>query len=253
MNILIVEDEYHAVRRLTNITLELRPRASIIATLDSVEDAVSWFLDNPAPDLAFFDIQLADGLSFDIFKKVPVRTPIIFTTAFNEYAIQAFKVNSVDYLLKPIDEVELEVAFQKFEQWHHPVVSYDHSTIQKLIESMLPANYTERFLVKTGQHLMYVPVNAIAYFYSEESLSFFKTKDGQKHILDYTLDQLEKIVSPKIFFRINRKAIVNIDTVQKVSTYFNSRLVIQVHPVTPEVEWIVSRERVKQFKEWLGA
>ena len=252
MNILIVEDEYHAVRRLSQIILSLRSNANVITALDSVEDSVEWFLDNPPPDLAFFDIQLADGLSFDIFKKAQVRSPIIFTTAFNEYAIQAFKVNSVDYLLKPIDETELELALQKFEQFYQITPNYDFKTIQKLIESVVPTHYTERFLVKTGQHLMYVPATSVAYFYSEESLTFFKTKDGQKHLLDYTLDQLEKMVTPRLFFRINRKAILNIEAVHKVSNYFNSRLVVQVQPITAEVEWIVSRERVKQFKEWMG-
>ncbi|MEN0049654.1 MAG: LytTR family DNA-binding domain-containing protein [Bacteroidota bacterium] len=253
MKVLIIEDEYHAVKRLSGLIKEARPQVEIVATIDSVEDAVDWINSNPSPDLAFFDIQLADGLSFDIFRKTKLEIPIIFTTAFNEYAIQAFKVNSVDYLLKPVDEEELEVAFQKFERLQPKVTAYDTNTINALLTSMLQKNYTERFLIKVGQQLMYLPTTDIAYFYSESSLSFLKTKSNQKHLVDYTLDQLEGMLAPKDFFRINRKMIVAVPAIQRVAPYFNSRLVLQLLPKDKELEFIVSRERVKNFKTWLGA
>jgi len=253
MKILIVEDEYHAVKRLSGLIKECRPQAEIIATVDSVEDGVDWFANHPLPDLAFFDIQLADGLSFDIFRQTKLEVPIIFTTAFNEYAIQAFKVNSVDYLLKPVDEEELEVAFQKFERLQPKAATYDADTINALLQSMLQKNYTERFLIKIGQQLMYLPTTDIAYFYSESSLSFIKTNSNQKHLVDYTLDQLEAMLSPKDFFRINRKMIVSVACIHRVAPYFNSRLMLQTLPKDKELEFIVSRERVKNFKAWLGA
>ncbi|MEL6717095.1 MAG: LytTR family DNA-binding domain-containing protein [Bacteroidota bacterium] len=253
MKILIVEDEYHAVKRLKSLIKECRPKAEIVATVDSVEDGVEWLNQNPHPDLAFFDIQLADGLSFDIFRQTKLEIPIIFTTAFNEYAIQAFKVNSVDYLLKPVDEEELANAFQKFDRLQPKTTAYDADTINALMQSILEKNYTERFLIKIGQQLMYLPTSDIAYFYSESSLSFIKTKSNQKHLVDYTLDQLESMLPPKKFFRINRKMIVSVSCIHRVAPYFNSRLVLQVLPKDSDLEFIVSRERSKKFKDWLGA
>ncbi len=253
MNILIVEDEHHAAKRLMSLIQQIRPTANILASTDTVEDTVEWLKHHSAPDLAFFDIQLADGLSFDIFTKVNLTNPIIFTTAFDEYAIRAFKVNSVDYLLKPIQEEELAHAFQKFEQLHqHQPTQYNVQSIQQLLSSIMQKEYTERFLVKTGQQMMHIGVAQIAYFFSENSLTFLKTFSAQKHLLDYTLDQIEEMLHPKLFFRINRKVITHVNAIERIAPYFNNRLALQVNPKS-DLDLIVSRDRVKDFKHWLGA
>jgi DNA-binding LytR/AlgR family response regulator len=253
MNILIVEDEHHAVKRLVNLIQQIRPKANILISIDTVEDTVEWLTNHPAPDLAFFDIQLADGLSFDIFTKVNVTHPIIFTTAFDEYAIRAFKVNSVDYLLKPIQEEELAHAFQKFEQlYQHQPAQYDVQSIQQMLKNIIQKEYTERFLVKVGQQMTHIDVAQIAYFFSENSLTFLKTFSTQKHLLDYTLDQIEEMLRPKLFFRINRKVIIHVNAIERVAPYFNNRLALQINPKSA-IDLIVSRHRVKDFKRWLGA
>lgn len=252
MTILLIEDEYHAANRLTGLIHAIRPQANILATIDSVEDAVEWLQTHRMPDLLFLDIQLADGLSFDIFTKVEITVPVIFTTAFNDYAIRAFKLNSVDYLLKPVDEDELDTALQKFERFYQKPQTYDTHTIERLLHSLTREDYAKRFLVKTGQQLTYVPTEDIAYFYSDSSLTFFRTLRNQKHLVDHTLDQVETMLDPKYFFRINRKMIIRVESIQKVANYFNSRLILEVNP-SMEFDAIVSRERVKDFKTWLGA
>ncbi len=252
MNVLIIEDEYHAAIRLVGLVEELRPKANVLQTLDSVEDSVEWLRNHRMPDLIFMDIQLADGLSFDIFTKVSITAPVIFTTAFDDYAIRAFKVNSVDYLLKPIDEDELEDALQKYESLFEQPQAYDTQNIESLLQSLTQRDYAERFLVKVGQQIMYVKADEIAYFFSDSSLTFFRTYKKQKHLVDYTLDQLDNILHPKHFFRINRKMIVRIESIRKVESYFNSRLILDVNPKI-DFDAIVSRDRVKDFKTWLGA
>lgn len=252
MKVLIVEDEHRAAKRMEQLLLDAKPNAQIIRVIDSVEDTVHFFEQNEAPDLVFMDIQLADGLSFDIFTKVQIESPIIFTTAYDEYAIQAFKVNSVDYLLKPIDEEELAAALQKFEQLHYKKPVYNKSFFTDLLKSISQENYTQRFLIKTGQSFNYVGVEEIAYFFSDQSLSFIQTKLNKKYALDYTMDQLEDLINPEQFFRINRKLIVHIESIEKISSYFNNRLIINLKPKT-NLEAIVTRERVKKFKKWLGS
>lgn len=250
MKILLIEDEYHAQKRLTNLLKELRPNIEILATIDSVEDAVVWLKNNPAPDLMFLDIQLSDGLSFEIFTQIDVEIPVIFTTAFDEYAIKAFKINSVDYLLKPVEEEELEAGIQKFENLFQKKINYDVQTIQNLVQSLVKPVYKERFMVKIGHGFSYIPIKEVAYFYSENSLSFLKTRNGKRHIVDHTIDQILELVNPKDFFRINRKAIVCIDAIKQVSPHFNSRLVLKLQP-DADFEVMVSRERVKGFRHWV--
>jgi len=250
MKILLIEDEYHAQKRLENIIKELRPTAEVLAILDSVEDAVEWLESNSAPDLLFLDIQLSDGLSFEIFTKIKLETPVIFTTAFDEYAIKAFKINSIDYLLKPVEEEELEAAFQKYESLYQKQTNYDVSAIENLVKALVKPQFKERFLIKTGQSLSYVPMEDVAYFYSENSYSFLKTKTGKKHILDQTMEELVNMVDPQNFFRINRKVLVKIDSIQQISPYFNSRLILKLNPKN-DFEAIVSREKVKGFRGWI--
>jgi len=251
MNILIIEDEQPAAKRLTKLIQQEEAEAKIVGTLDSVESAVKWLKTFKTPDLVFMDIQLADGLSFDIFTKVEINSPIIFTTAYDQYALQAFKVNSVDYLLKPIDPDELRKAFAKFKMvYAHEPTTYDQGAIEQLIQAMTKKDYKERFLVKTGQHLQYINVEDIAYFYSEDGLVHLQTNTTKRYIIDYTLDQLEGMIDPHCFFRINRKIITNICAVKKIHTYFNSRLLLDLAPKI-NLEVIVSRDRVGDFKQWL--
>lgn len=251
MKVVIIEDELPAAKRLQKLINQVHPSAQITEVIDSVETAVSWIKVNPAPDLIFMDIQLADGLSFDIFRQAPVNAPVIFTTAFDQYALKAFKVNSVDYLLKPIDTEELHRAFQKYTQHYQtPPAPHSQQTIQDLIAQMTQKTYKERFLVKIGQQLSYVNVKDIAYFYAEEGLVHALEYSNKRNILDFTLDQLEGILAPKHFFRINRKMIINLAAIAKIYTYFNSRLKLDLTPAA-KIEVIVSRDRVSDFKQWL--
>jgi len=251
MKILIVEDEKPAARRLSKMIQQVQPHYTILNILDSVEGAVFWLDTYKSPDLIFMDIQLADGLSFEIFGQTEVKVPIIFTTAYDEYALQAFKVNSIDYLLKPIDPEELEKALGQFEQYHLTNgLSVDNQMIEHLLKSLSQKNYKERFLIKTGQQLTYLQVKEIAYFYSEDGLIFACQQKGKRHSLDYTLDQLNDVLNPNDFFRINRKLIVHLHSIKKIHTYFNSRLKLELSPTTT-LEAIVSRDRVSDFKKWL--
>ncbi|NUN99915.1 MAG: response regulator transcription factor [Saprospiraceae bacterium] len=255
MNCLIIEDEFHAAKRLSGLVTRLRPNAQILKVLDSVDDATEWLEQNTAPDLIFMDIQLADGLSFEIFKKTRIEAPVIFTTAFDEYALRAFKTNSVDYLLKPVDEPELAAALEKFERLfgktETPSLTMD--AIQSLLKAMAQPEYSNRFIIKTNQGLTYISVQEIAWFLSDGGLTYLVSHNNKRHHLDYTLEQLEDLLDPKQFFRINRKMIVGIQSVQKVSDYFNSRLKIALRPASGDEDSVVSRERVKAFKGWLGA
>jgi len=251
MNILIIEDEIPAAKRLQKLILNIQPEAIITEVIDSVEQAVTVLKKTPDLDLIFMDIQLADGLSFDIFKQTTVNTPVIFTTAFDQYALKAFKVNSIDYLLKPIETEELESAFEKFSRhYQQDQYSYPQQTIDQLIQQISQKTYKERFLVKMGQQLNYLNVCDIAYFYSEDGLLHALDQKNKRHLIDYTLDQLEALLSPDHFFRINRKNIISLSAIGKIHTYFNSRLKLDLIPKTDQ-EVIVSRDRVNDFKQWL--
>lgn len=253
MRCLIIEDEYHAAKRLTALVEKLQPAARMLQVLDSVEDAAEWLENHPPPDLIFMDIQLADGLSFEIFKKTEVSAPVIFTTAFDEYALRAFKANSVDYLLKPIDEKDLAAALQKFERFFGKSAppQIDLAAIQAMLQAATRPEYSSRFIIKAGQGLSYIGTEEIACFFSEGGITYLLSQGGKKHHLDYTLEQLEELLDPQNFFRINRRLIVAIKAVHKVSDYFNSRLKITLQPEA-DLDTVVSRERVKDFKGWLG-
>jgi DNA-binding LytR/AlgR family response regulator len=250
MKILIIEDEQPAALQLTKLIRQFRPEAEIAASLDSVEEAVRWFSRNSHPDLIFMDIQLADGLSFDIFQQTELHAPVIFTTAYDQYMLNAFKVNSVDYLLKPVEPEELKNALAKFDRLFNRTIQYDRTAIHKLIQSFNQPEYKERFLIKAGQHLAFVPVADIHYFYSEDGLVFVRTADNRKHAIDHSLEQLEEMLRPADFFRVNRSLIARIEAIQKIHPYFNSRLKLELKP-RPEFDVIVSRNRVVEFKQWL--
>jgi DNA-binding LytR/AlgR family response regulator len=251
MNILIIEDEPEAAARLSSLLKEIRPGVRIAGSLDSIKSAVKWINENPSPDIFFMDIQLADGLSFEIFEKVNITSPVIFTTAYNEYALKAFKVNSIDYILKPLDKDDLIAAFKKYENLTGQKPSHD-----RLMESigvamhMLTKRYKERFVVKVGEHLRSIEINEILHFYSLEKTTFAQATNGRKHILDYTLDQLEGLLDPARFFRINRKYIVSVSSIRDMISHTNSRLKLLLKS-SDDDDVIVARERVQEFKDWL--
>lgn len=247
---LLIEDEPPAAQRLKKLILGLRPNWLIVHTIDSVEDAVEWFEKNEAPHLVFMDIQLADGLSFEIFKKTKVDCPIVFTTAFNDHTLEAFKVNSVDYLLKPIDDAQLEAALMKFERTR--IAPIDMHLVAQLL-NLRGKNIEKerkRFLVKTAGRLSFIPVEEIAFFFSEEGNAFIATRSGERFLVDHTIEEIEKEISIEQFFRINRKMIVHIDSIVRIENHFNNRFLIETNPSFEE-EIIVSRLRVAEFKEWL--
>lgn len=250
MNVIIIEDEKPAARRLSRLLAELGVDVSTM--LHSVDESIEWFQNNPQPDLIFLDIQLSDGLSFEIFDVVDVKSAIIFTTAFDEYALQAFKLNSIDYLLKPIDDEDLESAVKKYQNFkpENRKISVDFNDIKKLLVDPLDREYKKRFTVKVGQHLKIVNADEVECFYSENKGTYAATSDGRNYLLDTTLEQLEDELSPKVFFRVSRKFYVNVSHINDIISYTNSRLQIKMKRFT-EQEIIVSRERVKDFKLWL--
>ncbi|HKK75975.1 MAG TPA: LytTR family DNA-binding domain-containing protein [Saprospiraceae bacterium] len=253
MKVLIIEDEIPAARQLQKLLREQNQQIEVLDILDSVEGAVNWLHKSAAKvQLIFMDIQLADGLSFDIFQQVTINSPVIFTTAFDHYTMKAFKVNSIDYLLKPIDPQELTGALEKYQQFFMQPNGYtiNYQEVLAAIQSQQQPTYKKRFLVKSGQELRFINTDDIQYLFSEDSLVFAQVAQKQKFHLDYSLDQIEKLVNPALFFRINRKLIVQLNAIHKIHTYFNSRLLLDLSPQT-EFDAIVSRDRVPDFKQWL--
>ena len=250
MNVIIIEDEKPAARRLSRLLADFDVAVSVM--LHSVEEAVDWFQNNEHPDLIFLDIQLSDGLSFEIFEEVEVKSAIIFTTAYDEYALQAFKLNSIDYLLKPIDDEELETAVKKYRALkpEPQKLALDFEDIKKLLVNPLEREFKKRFTVRVGQHLKIINADEVECFYSENKGTYAATSDGRNYLLETTLENLEDELSPKIFFRVSRKFYININHIKDIISYTNSRLQIKLNHFS-EQEIIVSRERVKDFKLWL--
>lgn len=252
MNVLLIEDEKPAARQLEKLLKQLVPEIQVLKVIESVEQALRWFhAPQEEPELIFMDIQLADGLSFDIFQEVQVDVPVIFTTAFNQYTLQAFKVNSVDYLLKPIDPEALEKALKKYRQYYHKPPSVDYQALLRTLQEQRQTSpYKQRFLIKSGQELKMIPRQSVQYFYSDDGLVFAQIDRQKKHNLDYTLEQLEDLLPPGDFFRINRKMILQMPAIRKIHNYFNGRLKLEIDP-PPAFDVIVSRDRVPHFKQWL--
>ncbi|MGD9977770.1 MAG: LytR/AlgR family response regulator transcription factor [Bacteroidales bacterium] len=249
MKYVIVEDEKLSAKRLANMIQQLNPSYEPLIILDSVSSAVKWLKQNPHPQLAFFDIQLADGISFEIFEQVKIDFPVIFTTAYNEYALKAFKVNSIDYLLKPISENELKAAIEKFEHTRSTPGSIDTTPIATLIDQ-LNSSYKSRFLVKVGEHLKMINCTGIAFFHSMGKSTFIKNTEGRDYAIDQSLDQVELAVNPAEFYRVNRSCIISVNSIRDIVAYSNSRLKI-IPTVKTDEDIIVSRERVLGFKAWL--
>jgi DNA-binding LytR/AlgR family response regulator len=251
MKILIIEDEPQAAQRLEKLVGELIPGCQVLDKIDTVRRSVAWFKNNSAPDLTLMDIQLADGISFQIFEQCEVKSPVIFTTAYDEYALKAFKVNSIDYILKPVDKDELQTALKKLES-----LTKNEMGTQQLLDNigqavqMLTKKFKTRFVIKVGEHLRTVEVDQIRYFYSQDKATFCVTDDNRNFILDYTLEQLEEMINPEEFYRINRKYLVRSKAIQDIISYTNSRLKL-VLKGSDDADIIVARERVQHFKEWL--
>lgn len=250
MNVLIIEDEPQAAQRLETLMKKMVPGVVILEKVDSISKSVDWIKGHPAPDLILMDIQLADGISFMIFEQCEVKSPVIFTTAYDEYALKAFKVNSIDYILKPVDETELETALRKY--WslsadNRPNLKLDN--IEQAIQ-MLTRKFKSRFVIKVGEHLRSIEVTDILFFVSLEKATFCHTRENRKNILDFTLDELEDVLDPNSFFRINRKYIVSASAIQDMISYTNSRLKL-ILKNSDDNDVIVARERVQEFKEWL--
>jgi DNA-binding LytR/AlgR family response regulator len=250
--VLIIEDEKPAAEWLRQLILKFDARISVVAVLDSVRGAVEWFQQNQFPDLVFMDIQLADGLSFEIFERVNVPCPVIFTTAYEEYAVKAFKLNSVDYLLKPVSYSELEAAFLKFGNQFQQVRTAPALTVELLnkVKEMLRKQYKTRFVIKVGEHLKSIPVEEILFFYSLEKATYLCTMDFKTYLVDYSLDRISELVDERRFFRINRKYILSNLSIADIVFYSNSRLKIKLKKPDEE-NIIVSRDKVPGFKEWL--
>ncbi|MGY3793646.1 LytR/AlgR family response regulator transcription factor [uncultured Aquimarina sp.] len=250
MNVLIIEDEKPAARRLSRMLDDLDIKVDTM--LHSVSESIEWFSNNPHPDLIFLDIQLSDGLSFEIFDSITIKSSIIFTTAYDEYALKAFKLNSIDYLLKPIDDEELESAVKKYKEQlpTTPSLQVDFEDIKKLLVNPMDREYKKRFTARVGQHLKIFSVEDIECFYSENKGTYLHTNENRNYLIDTTLESLESELNPKQFYRVNRKFYININAIKDIISYTNSRLQIKLHHFN-EQEIIVARERVKDFKDWL--
>ena len=252
IKVLVLEDEDAAAKRLQKLITEILPEAEFLATIESVKQGVEWFEHNSLPDLIFADIQLNDGTSFDIFRRVEVNSPVIFTTAYDEHALNAFKLNSVDYLLKPIKKNELSSAIEKFKSLHLTGGKSDNNNLHQLLQALQKTQqYKQRFVLRIGEHMRIVEVPDIAYFYTENKANFIITKDNKRYLADNTLDQLEGMLDPKLFFRINRQFIVSYPSIAEMFTYSKARVLLKLNPPT-KLDTIVSTERSAAFKLWLA-
>ncbi len=250
MNVIIIEDEKPAARRLGRILAELG--ITVDTMLHSVEESITWFHNNEAPDLIFLDIQLSDGLSFEIFEAVQIQSAIIFTTAYDEYALKAFKLNSVDYLLKPIDEDELKVAVEKYKnnQYQKADIQVNIDEIRKLLINPVDRKYKKRITIKIGQHIKIIKTDAIECFYSENKATYIHTNENRNYLLDHSLEFWYEQLNPEYYFRVNRTFVVHIHAIKDIIAYTNSRLKLILNHYNDQ-EIIVSRERVKSFKNFI--
>lgn len=257
INVAIIEDEYPAVRLLNRLVSELRPEWNIIILPETVKESVKWLNSNPHPDLIFLDINLADGDSFRLIEEAEPKSAIIFTTAYDLYAIRAFAVNSIDYLLKPITRERLEQAILKYERWHvdnTPALSpLELLNIQEALQTITKKEkkYRTRFLISINQRLSALEVRDISYFYFEDRIVYAVTHNGNRHIVDVTLNQLEKELEPDNFYRVNRQFILSVQCIQKIEPYFNNRYIVNIKPGC-DTQIIVSREKISALKSWLS-
>jgi len=258
MKVFIVEDEELAVKKLRKTLASVDDTAQVVGVADSIRSSVNWLQNNPAPDLILMDIELCDGQSFEIFDRVDVKSTVIFTTSYDEFALKAFKVNSVDYLLKPVQKEDLQAALAKLQNMkaiygaqNSPTGLNVESLVKELQSKLQPKGFRKRFLVKHAQKLVSVEVEEIAYFYSDGRLNFFKTYDNRKFVVDYTMDELEEMLDPERYFRVSRSFYVSINSIDQIHDYFGNRLLLHLKPAVDK-EALVSREKVMDFKLWMG-
>ena len=248
MEALIIEDETLAAEKLESMLTSIDPDFEVVGILESVLESINWLSTNKHPDLIFMDVQLDDGICFEIFQSIKIDVPIIFTTAYDSYAIKAFQVNSIDYLLKPIEEETLAKSIQKYKSL------YQNQSLQieklNLLYDQIVNSYKTRFFVKIGNHYHSISVNEIQCFYIQERSVFLRSISGKKYDLDYSLDQLQKLVDPNLFFRINRNFLIHIDAIQDIYSYSSHRLGVKLR-MMDYLDMIVSREKVADFKKWL--
>lgn len=251
MNIVIIEDEDRTARQLERLLKKYDPAIQILVQLPSIKTAVEWFNQNPKPDLVFMDIHLEDGLAFSIFEQIQLTVPVIFTTAYDEYMLKAFKVNSIDYLLKPIDSDELAAAIEKYKNLRNQQIAPDLSALLALIQKPKMPSFKERFMINIGTKIHSIEVSNIAYFYSEEKGTFLMTKTGQLLPIEQSLDQMIPLLNPDNFFRVSRQFIVARTAIQTIHTYSAGKLKLDLVPVS-RLEVFVSTRRLPEFKDWLG-
>lgn len=263
MNLLLIEDEYPAAERLTRLVQRVEPAARVVGVVESVAQGIAWLTENPAPDLILSDIQLADGLSFEIFERAVVRAPIIFTTSYDAYALRAFRVHSLDYLLKPIKEEELRAALARFRAQQPAAVELQLGRLEALLDALpragaggegpragAPRTYKTRFLVRQRETLVPVPTPDIAYFVSRHETTTLVTHAGARHLVDYTLEQVQELLDPNVFFRINRQTLAATAAIRRIDLHFNGKLKLELFPAATD-ETLVSREKAAAFRAWL--
>ncbi|GAA4742961.1 LytR/AlgR family response regulator transcription factor [Flavisolibacter ginsenosidimutans] len=252
MNVVIIEDEHLSAQRLETMLKKYDASIQVLAEIPSVAEAVQWFKENENPDLVLMDIHLEDGQSFSIFERINLDVPVIFTTAFDEYTIQAFKVNSVDYLMKPLNYDELVKAIEKYKRIHAEKEESGKS-IEQLLQSLhrKEPEYKSRFLISIGSRLMTVETEGIQYFFSADKITFLVTTDGHRYPVDFSLDKLAAMLNPKEFYRINRQMTVKLSAIENIHVFSKGRIKLDLNPPMKE-DVFVSLDKVVEFKEWLG-
>jgi len=251
MNVLIIEDEKLNALRLQKLLLEIDPQLTVIAVLDTIADSVQWLRSHPFPDLILMDVRLADGICFEIFTKIEITSPVIFTTAYDEYALRAFKVNSIDYLLKPVDIDELRGSLSKFKQQVQKISPGTIEEVVAIIKKQSP-NYRSRFLVPYRDGYKTILVNDIAYFYYENKMTYIVMRDTREQAVSYTMDDLEEQLDPAVFFRVNRQFLISIRSLESIHNYFNGKLKLLLNPPAA-VDIHISKEKAGQFKKWIDS
>ncbi len=254
LKVLIIEDEMPAQRLLKETLQEINFETEVVACLNSIKSAIAWFQNNQHPEIILLDIHLSDGISFEIFKQVKIDSMIIFTTAYDEYAIQAFKVNSLDYLLKPIEKEELQAAFEKYQQYNKHFIqeknaSINFSELASLIKNK-NSEYRKRILIQSNESFFHLPIGQIAFFYSMQGITFAVTFEKREYPVNFSLQSLKEQLHPEKFFKVNRQIIINIDVIKRVHSYFNGKLKLETQPSHAE-DIIIGKDKAAAFRRWL--
>lgn len=250
MNILIIEDEQLAQERLQMLIKAYDPAINIVGCLESVDETVTWLNTRPHPDLILLDIHLSDGQSFEIFKRTQTQKPIIFITAYENYAVDAFRLFSIDYILKPVTSEALAAAINKYKSLSHIFMPADYRLLMEQLKDATLNSYRNRFLAKVGQRLFFIAANDVSYFAADNKIVFLIDREGNRFVINNTIEKLETELNPKDFFRLNRKIIVHAEAIEQVKPYHNNRLKLQLKGAPGSEEIIISRDRVAEFKQW---